>query len=194
MQNKSAALSNRCCGGTSCFRLTKLLSWRHKKVMVCVFFEVFLKQLLANVWLSSVLDIVEDPSLVSASTTPFQSSAGRSTSGMGQGPFVMDCGALEDVLRGARAGAILLKFFFLSFSCLPMPPVFWSMQAHVPELRQETGPTHDVAYQKENSLWKTCRMKCQAVCFKQRGCSMQIFNSPALQVDHEKVKKIPTQR
>ena len=24
MQNKSAALSNRCCGGTSCFRLTKL--------------------------------------------------------------------------------------------------------------------------------------------------------------------------
>ena len=52
--------------------------------------------------------------------------------GMGQGHFVMDCGALEDVLRGARAGAILLKFFFLSFSCLPMrlcvclslPPVF----------------------------------------------------------------------
>ena len=75
---------------------------------------------------------VEDPSLVSASTTPFQSSAGRSTFGMGQGPFVMDCGALEDVLRGARAGAILLKFFFLSFSCLQMhlcvclslPPVF----------------------------------------------------------------------
>ena len=75
---------------------------------------------------------VEDPSLVSASTTPFQSSAGRSTSVMGQGPFEMDCGALEDVLRGAGAGAILLKFFFLSFSCLPMrlcvclslPPVF----------------------------------------------------------------------
>ena len=75
---------------------------------------------------------VEDPSLVSASTTPFQSSTGRSTSGMGQGPFVMDGGALEDVLRGARAGAILLLFFFLSFSCLPMrlcvclslPPVF----------------------------------------------------------------------
>ena len=59
---------------------------------------------------------VEDPSgLVSASTTPFQSSAGRSTSGMGQGPFVMDCGALEDVLRGARAGAILLKFFSFIF-------------------------------------------------------------------------------
>ena len=115
MQNKSAALSNRCCGGTSCFRLTKLWSWRHKTVMVCVFFEVFPKQLLANVWLSSVLDIVEDPSLVSASTTPFESSAGRSTSGMGQGPFVMDCGALEDVLRGARAGAILLKFFFFHF-------------------------------------------------------------------------------
>ena len=72
----------------------------------------------------------------------------------------MDCGALEDVLRGARAGAILLLFFFLSFSCLPMHlcvclslrPVFWSMQAHLPDLRQETGPTHDVAYQKENSL------------------------------------------
>ena len=32
-------------------------------------------------------------------------------------------------------------------------------------------------------------MKYQAVCFKQRGCSMQIFNSPALQADHEKVKK-----
>ena len=61
-------------------------------------------------------------------------------------------------------------------------------------LRQETGPTHDVAYQKENCLQETCRMKCQAVCFKQRGCSMQIFNSLALQVDHEKVKKIPTQR
>ena len=54
------------------------------------------------------------------------------------------------------------KVFFLSFSCLPMhlcvclslPPVFWSMQAHLPDLRQETGPTHDVAYQKEtkNSL------------------------------------------
>ena len=54
---------------------------------------------------------VEDPSLVSVSTKPFRSSAGRSTSGMGQGPFAMDCGALEDVLRGARAGAILLKFF-----------------------------------------------------------------------------------
>ena len=26
MQNKSAALSNRCCGGTSCFRLMKLYS------------------------------------------------------------------------------------------------------------------------------------------------------------------------
>ena len=46
-------------------------------------------------------------------------------------------------------------------------------------------------------------MKCQAVCFKQRACSIQIFNLPALQVDHEKVKKneimkklkkIPTQR
>ena len=58
---------------------------------------------------------VEDPSLVSASTKPFQSSAGRSTSGMGQGPFVMDCGALEDVLREARAGAILLKFFSFIF-------------------------------------------------------------------------------
>ena len=32
-------------------------------------------------------------------------------------------------------------------------------------------------------------MKYQVVCFKQRGCSMQIFNSPALQADHEKVKK-----
>ena len=32
-------------------------------------------------------------------------------------------------------------------------------------------------------------MKCQAVCFKQRGCFMQIFNSPALQADHEKLKK-----
>ena len=32
-------------------------------------------------------------------------------------------------------------------------------------------------------------MKYQAVCFKQLGCSMQIFNSPALQVDHEKVLK-----
>ena len=46
-------------------------------------------------------------------------------------------------------------------------------------------------------------MKCQAVCFKQRACSIQIFNLPALQVDHEEVKKmkswksykkIPTQR
>ena len=63
---------------------------------------------------------VEDPFLVSATSTKlFQSSAGRSTSGMGQGPFVMYCGAFEDVPRGARAGAILLKFF-LSFSCLPM--------------------------------------------------------------------------
>ena len=41
------------------------------------------------------------------------------------------------------------------------------------------------------------------MCFKQRACSIQIFNLPALQVDHEKVKKneimkklkkIPTQR
>ena len=32
-------------------------------------------------------------------------------------------------------------------------------------------------------------MKCQAVCFKQRGCSVRIFNSAALQADHEKVKK-----
>ena len=65
------------------------------------------------------------------------------------------------------------------------------MQAHLdlPDLRQETGPTHDVVYQKENSLQETCRMKCQAVCFKQRGCYMQIFNSPALLVDHEKVLK-----
>ena len=86
--------------------------------------------------------------------------------------------------------------FFLSFSCLPMhlcvclslPQVFWSMLAHLADLRQETGPTHNVAYQKENSLKETCRMKCQAVSFKQRGCSMQIFNSPALQVDHEIVK------
>ena len=32
-------------------------------------------------------------------------------------------------------------------------------------------------------------MKCQEGCFQQRGYSMQIFNSPALQVGHEKVKK-----
>ena len=51
-----------------------------------------------------LVEYVEDPSLVSASTTPFQSSAGRSTSGMGQGPFVMDCGALEGVLRGHGLG------------------------------------------------------------------------------------------
>ena len=42
---------------------------------------------------------------------------------------------------------------------------------------------------RRKTVYKRCRMKCQAVCFKQRGCSMQIFNSPALQVDHEKVKK-----
>ena len=72
---------------------------------MCILFEVFPKQLQANVWLSSVLDMWKIRLLVSASSTPFQSSAGRSTSGMGQGHFVMDCGALEDVLRGARAGA-----------------------------------------------------------------------------------------
>ena len=62
--------------------------------------------------------------------------------------------------------------------------------SHLPELRQETGPTLDVAYQKENSLYETYRMKRQVVCFKQRGCSMQILNSPALQVDHEKLKQL----
>ena len=71
----------------------------------------------------------------------------------------MDCGALEDVLRGARAGAILLKVFFFSFIFLsPNVPMCLSVsassflidaQAHLPDLRQETGPTHDVAYQKE---------------------------------------------
>ena len=46
---------------------------------------------------------------------------------MGQGPFVMDCGALEDVLRGARAGAILLKFFSFIFLS-PNAPVCLCLQ------------------------------------------------------------------
>ena len=29
------------------------------------------------------------------------------------------------------------------------------MQAHLPDLRQETGPTHNVAYQEENSLTRS---------------------------------------
>ena len=128
--------------------------------MVCVFFRGLSEAIIGKYLTVERVGFVEDLSLVSASTKPFQSSAGRSTSGMGQGPFVMDGGALEDVLRGARAGAILLKLFFLSFTYLPMhlydrlslPPLFWSMQAHLPGLRQETGPTHDVAYQKNNSL------------------------------------------
>ena len=72
---------------------------------------------------------VEDPSLVSASTTPFQSSACRSTSGMGQGPFVMDGGALEDFLRGARAGAILFLFFFSFIFLSPNAPMCLSVSA-----------------------------------------------------------------
>ena len=104
---------------------------------------------------------VEDPSLVSASTTPFQSSAGRSTSGMGQGPFVMDGGALEDVLRGARAGAILLKFFSFHFPvsqctyvsvCLCLQ--FSDRCRHIcPTCVRKLGPLMMLkAYQKENSL------------------------------------------
>ena len=163
MQNKSAALSNRCCGGTSCFRLTKSVELKAQEGHGVRLFRGLSEAIIGKCLTVERVGYVEDPSLVSASTTPFQSSVGRSTSGMGQGPFVMDCGALvlEDLLRGARAGAILLLFFFfLSFSCLPMhlcvclslAPVFWSIQAHLPDLRQETGPTHNVAYQKENSL------------------------------------------
>ena len=70
---------------------------------------------------------VEDPSLVSASTKPFQSSAGRSTSGMGQARFLTGCGALEDVLRGARAEAILSKFFSFIFLS-PNAPVCLCLQ------------------------------------------------------------------
>ena len=39
---------------------------------------------------------------------------------MGQGSFVMDCGALEDVLCGTRAGAILALAFFFSFISLSL--------------------------------------------------------------------------
>ena len=124
---------------------------------------------------------VEDPSLVSASTTPFQSSAGRSTSGMGQGPFVMDCGALEGVQHAARAGAILLLFSFLSFPCLPMhlcvclslPPVFDSILIDAgtsarPASGNCRGPLMMLLIRKK-TVYKRCRMKCQAVCFKQRS-------------------------
>ena len=34
---------------------------------------------------------------------------------MGQGSFVIDCGALENVLCGTRAGAVLLLGFFFHF-------------------------------------------------------------------------------
>ena len=147
MQNKSAALSNRCCGGTSSFRLTKLWSWRHKKVMVCVFFEVFPKQLWANVWLSSVLDMWKIrpwcPHLRS------RSRALRSR----HLAWVKDLryGLWRSWGRSAWHGlGRFFKSFFLLFSCLPMhlslsvsASSFWSMQAHLPDLRQETGPTHD---------------------------------------------------
>ena len=65
---------------------------------------------------------VEDSSLVSACTTPFQLELCRPVDicYMGQRSFVMDCGALEDVLRGARAGAVLVLAFFPPFSCLSM--------------------------------------------------------------------------
>ena len=68
---------------------------------------------------------VEDPCLVPASTTPFQSSVGRYVDNccMGQGSFVMDCGALDDVL-GARTGAVRVLVFFkiihFRISCLLM--------------------------------------------------------------------------
>ena len=115
--------------------------------MVCVFFEVFPKQFIGKCLTVERVGYVEDPSLVSVSGMP------------NQGPFVMDCGApdLRTFCVEHGLGRFFYCFFFLSFSCLPMhlcvclslPPVFWSMQAHMPDLRQETGPTHDVAYQKE---------------------------------------------
>ena len=58
-----------------------------------------------------------------------------------------------------------------------------------PTCVRKLGPLIMLLIRRKTLLKETCRMKCQAVSFKQRGCSMQIFNSPALQVDHEIVKK-----
>ena len=113
---------------------------------------------------------VEDPSLVSAFTTPFQSSADRSTSGMGQGPFVMDCGALEDVLRGARAGAILLFYFFFfhfpvsqcTYVSVRLCLQFSDRCRHIcPTCVRKLGPLIMLLIRRKTLLIETCRMKCQ---------------------------------
>ena len=123
MQNKSAALSNRCCGGTSSFRLTKLWSWRHKKVMVCVFFEVFSKQLYY---------IYRQMSDCRACWI-----CGRSVLGVRIYEAVPELCRPVDIWHGSRTLRYGLwrswgrsasskgwgdsfKVFFLSFSCLPM--------------------------------------------------------------------------
>ena len=151
MQNKSAALSSRRCGGTSCFRLTTLLCWRHKK---CVFFEVFPKQLLTNVWLSSVLEVLK--------IRPWYPHLRRRSGALQAGrhssiAWVKDRSLWTVAVlrlfcvehRQERFLYCFFSFIFLPLNapmfCLSLHPVLWSMQAPLPDLCQEIY----VAFQKE---------------------------------------------
>ena len=113
MQNKSAALSNRCCGGTSCSRLTMAVELKAQEGHGVRLFRGLSEAIIGKCLTIERVGCMEDPSLVSASTTPFQSSAGLSTSGMGQGPFVMDCGPLD--LRTFCVEHGLGRFFYCFF-------------------------------------------------------------------------------
>ena len=106
---------------------------------------------------------------------------------MGQGSFVI--GLWRSWGRSGRSMgwsdfcSVFFPFIFLSMHlcvCLSLPIVLWSMHVPLPDLRQENY----VAYQKEKSCSKeTWRMNCSAVFFQLWSCAMQIFSSPALQVN-----------
>ena len=89
--------------------------------MVCVFFEVFTKQFWGMsdcrvFWRCgrSVLGVrIYDA--VPELCRPVDICC------MGQGSFVMDCGTLEDVLRGAWAGAVFVLVFSFIFLSLNAP-------------------------------------------------------------------------
>ena len=133
--------------------------------------------------------------------TPFQSSAGRSTSGMGQGPFVMACGALEDVLRGAVWGDSF-KVFFFHFPvsqctnvsvCLCLQ--FSDRCRHIcPTCVRKLGPLMMLLIRRKTVFKRLTEWNVKRCASNNEVVLLQIFNSPHCKLIMKKLKKIPTQR
>ena len=129
MQNKSAALSKPLLRGYFLLWLDEAVELKAQEGRGVRLFRGLSEAIIGKCLTVERVGYVEDPSLVSASTTPFQSSAVRSTSGMGQGPFVMDCGAL-DLRTFCVEHGLGRFFFFLSFIFLsPNAPMCLSVSA-----------------------------------------------------------------